>query len=43
MRQLEAPRQIIGLPLTAIDRLEFPAAVKQYIFDGKARAAAEQE
>src|SRR5580698_918165 len=43
MRQLEAPSQIFGLPLTAIEGLKLPAAAAQYIFDGKARAAAEQE
>src|SRR5580658_9378249 len=43
MRQLEAASQIFGLPLTAIEALKFPAAAAQYIFDGKARAAAEQE
>jgi len=43
MRQLEAPSQIFGLPLTAIEGLKFPAAAAQYVFDGKARATAEQE
>jgi DNA processing protein len=43
MRQLDAPSQIFALPLTAIEGLKFPAAVAQYIFDGKARVAAEQE
>jgi DNA processing protein len=43
MRQLEVPSQIFGLPLTAIEGLKLAAAVAQYIFDGKARAAAEQE
>jgi len=43
MRQMEAPSQIFGLPLTAIEGLKLPAAVAQYIFDGKARAAAELE
>lgn len=43
MRQLEAPSQIFGLPLTAIEGLKFPAASAQYVFEGKARAAAEQE
>jgi len=43
MRQLEAPSQIFGLPLTAIEGLKLQASVAQYIFDGKARAAAEQE
>jgi DNA processing protein len=43
MQQLDAPSQIFGLPLTAIEGLKLAAAVAQYIFDGKARAAAEQE
>ena len=43
MRQVEAPSQIFELPLTAIEGLKFPAAAAQYVFDGKARAAAEQE
>ena len=40
MRQLEAPSQIFELPLTAIEALRFPASVAQFLFDGKARAAA---
>ncbi|WP_263353835.1 DNA-processing protein DprA [Acidicapsa acidisoli] len=43
MRQLEAPSQIFGMPLTAIEALKFPAISAQYVFDGKARAGAEQE
>ena len=43
MRQLDAPSQIFELPLTAIEALKFPAAAAQFVFDGKARAAAEQE
>lgn len=43
MRQLEAPSQIFSLPLTAIEGLRFPAAAAQFVFDGKARAAAEEE
>ena len=43
MRQLEAASQIFGLPLTAIEGLKFPAAAAQFVFDGQARAAAEQE
>ncbi len=41
--RLEAPSQIFTLPLTALEGLRFPAAVAQFIFDGKARAAAEAE
>jgi DNA processing protein len=43
MRRMEAPSQIFGLPLTAIEGLKVPAAAAQHVFDGKARAAAEQE
>jgi len=43
MRQLVAPSQIFGLPLTAIEGLRFPAAAAQFVFDGQARAAAEKE
>ena len=43
MRQLETPSQIFELPLTSIEGLKFPAAAAQYVFDGKARYAAEQE
>jgi DNA processing protein len=43
MRQLETPSRIFALPLTAIEGLKFPAPAAQYIFDGRARADAEQE
>ncbi len=43
MRGLEAPSQIFTLPLTALEGLRFPAEAAQFIFDGKARAAAEEE
>ena len=43
IRQLETPNQIFGLPLTAIEALRFPAAIAQHVFDGRARAGAEQE
>ncbi len=43
MRQLEAPSQVFSLSLTEIESLKFPAAAAQYVFDGKARAGAEQE
>src|SRR5271165_4990722 len=43
MRRMEAPSQIFSLPLTAVEGLRFPAEAAQFIFDGKARAAAEQE
>jgi DNA processing protein len=41
--QLDAPSQIFTLPLTALEALRFPAEAAQFIFDGKARQAAEQE
>jgi len=43
MMQLDAPGQIFTLPLTALEGLRFPAEAAQFIFDGKARAAAEAE
>ncbi len=47
MRELEAVGQAasdaLTLPLTALEGLRFPAAAAQFIFDGKARAAAEEE
>ena len=43
MKQLDAPAQIFTLPLTALEGLRFPAQAAQFIFDGKARAAAEEE
>ncbi len=41
--QLDAPGQIFTLPLTALEGLRFPAEAAQFIFDGKARRAAEEE
>ncbi len=43
MRALDAPCQIFTLPLTSLEGLKFPAEAAQFVFDGKARAAAEQE
>ena len=43
MQILETPGQLFSLALTEIEGLKFPAEAAQYIFDGKARAAAEQE
>ncbi len=42
-KQLDAPSQIFTLPLTALEGLRFPAGAAQFIFDGKARQAAEEE
>jgi DNA processing protein len=43
MRRLAVASEIFSLPLTAIEGLRFPAGVAQYIFEGKARVAAERE
>jgi DNA processing protein len=43
MRELESASQIFALPLTALEGLKFPAEAAQFIFDGKARRAAEDE
>ncbi len=41
--ELGAASRIFTLPLTALEGLKFPAEAAQFIFDGKARAAAEAE
>jgi len=43
MRELDAPSQIFALPLTSLEGLRFPAEAAQFVFDGRARSAAEQE
>ncbi len=43
VRELESASQIFTLPLTALEGLKFPAGAAQFIFDGKARRAAEDE
>src|ERR1039457_2326723 len=43
MQELEAPSRIFTMLLTELEGLRFPAAAAQFIFDGKARAAAEAE
>jgi DNA processing protein len=43
MRRLEAPSRVFGMPLTEIEGLRFPAEAAQFVFYGKARAAAEAE
>jgi DNA processing protein len=43
VRELEAPSLIFTLPLTSLEGLRFPAQAAQFIFDGKARQAAEEE
>jgi len=41
--QLDSASQIFALPLTGLEALRFPAQAAQFIFEGKARAAAEKE
>jgi DNA processing protein len=43
VKELESASQIFALPLTALEGLRFPAEAAQFIFDGKARTAAEEE
>jgi len=43
VRMLESPGQIFALTLTELEGLNFPAPAAQFLFDGKARQAAEQE
>lgn len=43
MRTVEAPGRVFGLPLTELEALQFPGSAAQFIFEGKARKAAEAE
>jgi DNA processing protein len=43
VHELDAPSQIFALPLTSLEGLKFPAESAQFVFDGRARSAAEQE
>jgi DNA processing protein len=43
VRRLDTASQIFTLPLTDLEGLRFPAEAAQFIFDGKARRAAEEE
>lgn len=43
VREAGSAACILSLPLTALEALNFPAAVAQFIFDGKARQAGEAE
>jgi DNA processing protein len=43
MRGLERPGQIFGLALTELEGLRMPAGAAQWVFEGRARAAAEAE
>ena len=43
MQSLDAPGRVFAMPLTELESLRFPAESVQFIFDGKARRAAEEE
>jgi DNA processing protein len=43
VREMGAAGTVFTLPLTALEALRFPAGAAQFLFDGKARAAAEAE
>src|SRR5271166_3267101 len=43
VQNLDSASQIFTLSLTSLEGLKFPAEAAQFIFDGKARQAAEQE
>jgi DNA processing protein len=43
MRELKSASCIFSMPLTELEGLRFPASAAQFIFDGKARRAAEEE
>src|SRR5262252_8640644 len=40
---MECPAQLFALTLTELEGLRFPADAAQFLFDGKARRAAEEE
>lgn len=43
MEALETPSRVFALPLTALEGLNLPGGAVQFIFEGKARKAAEEE
>jgi DNA processing protein len=43
VREAGSASQILSLPLTALESLKFPGAAAQFIFDGRARQAAQAE
>ena len=43
MGKVASPAQVLGLSLTELEGLGLPAASARYVFEGKARAAAEEE
>jgi DNA processing protein len=43
VNQMQSPGEVFSMPLTALEGLHMPAQAAQFIFDGKARAAAEAE
>src|SRR5258707_10775265 len=42
-KELQSPSQLFELSLTDLEGLRFPAQTAHFIFDGKARRAAEEE
>lgn len=43
LAELECPAQVFALTLTELEGLRFPADAAQFVFDGKARRAADEE
>ncbi|HEV2325559.1 MAG TPA: DNA-processing protein DprA [Terracidiphilus sp.] len=43
VQELDAPSQVLSLSLTDLEGLKFPSEAAQFIFDGKARRAADAE
>jgi DNA processing protein len=43
IKRLEAPRQLFHLSLTELEALQIPASAAQFVFEGKARRAADEE
>ncbi|HTJ31482.1 MAG TPA: DNA-processing protein DprA [Acidobacteriaceae bacterium] len=43
MRALERPARLFGLALTELEALRMPGGAAQWVFEGRARAAAEEE
>ena len=43
LQELDAPSQVLSLTLTDLEGLRFPSQAAQFVFDGKARKAAEAE
>lgn len=43
MRRVESPSEVFRISLTELEGLHMPASAAQFVFDGKARAAAQEE